>query len=102
MCTPFSRKAKLGQVGEDLAAEVFDKYAPNGKMGAEEMLRFLQKEQGEDKATLEDTKQLLELNRKEVSKVPKLHSVEMKKDDFINFILNPKLNGAIDTNVRLF
>ncbi|KAG0599415.1 hypothetical protein M758_12G149900 [Ceratodon purpureus] len=99
MCSPFSRKPKLGQVGEDLAASVFDKYAPNGKMGAEEMLRFLQKEQGEEKATLEDAKRLLELNRKEVSKVPKLHSVEMKKEDFINFVLNPKLNGAIETNI---
>lgn len=101
MCSIFSRKPKLGQAGEDLAAGVFDKYAPNGKMGAEELLHFLQREQGEERATLEDAKQLLELNRKEVSKVPKLHSVEMKKEDFISFILNPELNSAIVTNVRL-
>jgi phosphatidylinositol phospholipase C delta len=100
MCTPFFRKPKLGQVGEDLAAGVFQKYAPDGKMGAAEFLRFLQQEQGETNATLESAQQLLELNRKEVSKAPQLHSADMKKEDFINFILSPNLNGAIDTNVR--
>jgi phosphatidylinositol phospholipase C delta len=99
MCTPFFRKPKLGQVGEDLAAGVFQKYAPDGKMGAAEFLRFLQQEQGETNATLESAQQLLELNRKEVSKAPQLHSADMKKEDFINFILSPNLNGAIDTNV---
>lgn len=100
MCSPFSRKNKMGAVGEDLAAEVFNKYCDGEKkMGPEQLLRFLQTEQGEETATLEDAKQLLELNRKETSKVPKLHSLEMKKEDFISFVLNPKLNGAIATNV---
>lgn len=91
----------MGAVGEDLAANVFNKYCDGDKMGAEQMLRFLQIEQGEANATLEYAKQLLELNRKETSKVPKLHSLDMKKDDFISFVLNPKLNGAIVTDVGL-
>ena len=87
----FGKKAKIGDEGKDLAVEVFNEYAgPDGKMGAEELLRFLHTEQGEEKATLGDAKQLLE------------HGVGMNKEDFINFLLNPKLNGAIDTTVRRF
>jgi phosphatidylinositol phospholipase C delta len=100
MCSPFSRKNKMGAVGKDLAAEVFAKYCDGEqKMGAEQLLRFLQTEQGEDTATLDDAKQLLELNRTATSKVPKLHSLDMKQEDFISFVLNPKLNGAITDHV---
>jgi phosphatidylinositol phospholipase C delta len=87
-------------VGQDLAVEVFNKYCENGKMGAEALLRFLHEEQGESKATLEDAKHLLEANRKENSKIPKLHSLDMKLEDFISFVVNPKLNGALNTQVH--
>lgn len=100
MCTPLNRrKNRLGEVGQDLAVEVFNKYCENGKMGAEALLRFLHEEQGESKATLEDAKHLLEANRKENSIIPKLHSLEMKLEDFISFVVNPKLNGSLNTQV---
>ena len=105
MCTPLLHRRKnnnkMAAANENLVSETFDKYAENGKIGAEGLLRFLHEEQGEGKATLEDANSLLQQHRKEVSKLPKLHSQDMKMDDFFQFLVNPRLNGPITTEVRM-
>jgi transcriptional regulator of heat shock response len=103
MCTPLLHRRKNNKMAgadENLVSETFDKYADNGKMGAEGLLRFLHEEQGEGKATLEDANNLLQQQRKEISKLPKLRSQDMKMDDFFQFLVNPRLNGPITTQVR--
>lgn len=102
MCTPLLHRRKNNKMAgadENLVSETFDKYADNGKMGAEGLLRFLHEEQGEGKATLEDANNLLQQQRKEISKLPKLRSQDMKMDDFFQFLVNPRLNGPITTQV---
>ena len=104
MCTPLLHRRKnnkMAAADENLVSETFDKYAENGKIGAEGLLRFLHEEQGEGKATLEDANNLLQQHRKEISKLPKLHSQDMKMDDFFQFLVNPRLNGPISTEVRI-
>lgn len=104
MCTPLLHRRKnnkMAAANENLVSETFDKYAENGKIGAEGLLRFLHEEQGEGKATLEDATNLLQQHRKEISKLPKLHSQDMKVDDFFQFLVNPRLNGPITTEVRI-
>lgn len=105
MCTmPFGRrKPAKGDIGQDLSVELFAKYSENGKMGAQGLLNFLHTEQGETKATLDDAKRILELNRKENgSKFKLTFSSDMTKDEFSAYLLSPKLNGVLPSTVSFF
>ncbi|KAG0607493.1 hypothetical protein M758_8G033000 [Ceratodon purpureus] len=105
MCTMLRRRKPLkGDMGQDLSVEIFGRFSKDGKMGADGLLKFLQTEQGDSTSTMEDVKRLMERIRKEnsahlsiFSKV--LSSSDFSHSDFVNYLLSPKHNSCLPTEV---
>lgn len=98
------RRGLKGDMGQDLSAAVFARYSKDGTMGADALLRFLQTEQGDATATLDEVKRLMDKLRKESSThhfFKALASSDFSKDDFSTYLLSPTYNSCLPPHVRV-
>lgn len=93
------RKSKSGEQHGEMH-HIFTKYSKDGLMDAENLLAFLQTEQGETMATLEHAQHLMQQHRQESNKhLHKLHDEDLNSDSFVQFLFNTSLTAPIDSSV---
>lgn len=100
VCGCWSRRFKLGALGvpEDIT-ELFEKYAEHGVITAAGLQKFLTEVQ-EEKVTVEEAQKVMDQMHASPLHLFKLHSHGWSKDAFLQYLLNPNLNGAYNTAVH--
>lgn len=80
---------------------MFEKYAENGVITPEKLKLFLNEEQKEENATLADAEQIVAHQLAKESHLFSKPKHGLTLDSFFQYLLDPSINGAMNTKVSL-